>query len=95
MDQRTFYKTGIILGVITFLLYFLVMPVEGIVLGIVSLILNLLKRKEYRTLIGMIFTVLGLIGSVVSLGTGIYLQVTGAGSFDYWFFRLLFGANGL
>ena len=91
MNQRTFYKTGIILGVVTFLLYFLAMPVEGIVLGIVSLILNLFKRKEHRTLIGMIFTILGLIGSVLSLGVGIYLQVTGAGSFDYWFFRLLFG----
>ena len=57
MDTRTFYKTGIILGVLTFGLNFFMFPVESIVVGIVSIIMNMRKKKEHRILIGMIFTI--------------------------------------
>lgn len=90
MDKRTFYTTGIILGVITFLLDFFVLPVESIIVGIISLILNIRKKKEHRILIGMIFTILGIAGSVLSLIVMIYLGANMMGSFDYWFFKLLF-----
>lgn len=90
MDKRTFYKTGIILGVVTFLLDFFAFPVESIVVGIVSLVLNLRKRKEHRILIGMIFTILGIVGSVVWTAFMIYLGMTGQGADSYWLCRLLF-----
>lgn len=90
MDRRTFYKTGIILGAVTFLLNFFTFSVESIVVGIVSLILNLKKRKEHRVLIGMILTIIGLIGSIVWLAFIIYVGLTRQGEFSYWLFQLLF-----
>lgn len=90
MDKRTFYRWGIGLGVISFLLGFFALPVEGIVVGIVSLFMNLRKRKEHRILIGMIFTVLGLAGSIAFLAFLIYGEMAGIGETSYWFCRLLF-----
>lgn len=90
MDRRTFYRTGIILGVVTFLLNFFAFPVESIVVGIVSFVLNLKKRKEHRVLIGMIFTIIGVVGSIAWLAFIIHIGLTGQGGFSYWLFRLLF-----
>lgn len=90
MDKRTFYKTGIILGVVTFLLNFFALSVESIVVGIVSLVLNLKKRKEHRIRIGMILTVLGILGSVLWIAFMIYMGATEQGGFSYWLFKLLF-----
>lgn len=90
MDRRTFYITGIILGVVTFLLNFFALPVECIGVGIISLILNLKKRKSHRILIGMILTILGVIGSIVWLAFMIHIGITGQGEFSYWLFQLLF-----
>lgn len=87
MDKRTFYRAGIILGTITVLLSFFALPIESIVMGIMGVILNLKKRKEYRTLIGTILSVLGLLSSVGFLLFMMHLTTTG--EFDYWFFRLL------
>lgn len=90
MDKRTFYKTGIILGVVTFLLNFFAFSVESIVVGIISLVLNLKKRKEHRILIGMILTMIGVVGSIVWLVFMIHIGLSGQGGFSYWLFRLLF-----
>lgn len=91
MDKRTFYRLGIGLGVVTFLLDFFVLPIESIVVGAISLVLNLKKRKENRILIGMVFTILGLIGAISFLAWLIYTEVAGLGESSYWFCRLLFG----
>ncbi len=91
MDKRTFYRLGIGLGVVTFLLDFFVLPVESIIVGTISLVLNLKKRKENRILIGMVFTILGLIGAISFLVWLIYTEVMGLGESSYWFCRLLFG----
>lgn len=91
MDKRTFYGLGIVLGVLTFLLDFFALPVESIVVGAISLVLNFKKRKENRILIGMVFTILGLIGAISFLVWLIYTEVTGLGESSYWFCRLLFG----
>lgn len=91
MDKRTFYRLGIGLGVVTFLLDFFVLPVESIIVGAISLVLNLKKRKENRILIGMVFTILGLIGAISFLVWLIYTEVMGLGESSYWFCRLLFG----
>ena len=58
--------------------------------GIVSLVLNLKKRKEHRILIGMIFTVLGLVSAIVFLAILIHHEMAGVGESSYWFCRLLF-----
>ncbi len=91
MDKRTFYRLGIGLGVVTFLLDFFVLPIESIIVGAISLVLNLKKRKENRILIGMVFTILGLIGAISFLTWLIYTEVMGLGESSYWFCRLLFG----
>lgn len=91
MDKRTFYRLGIGLGVVTFLLDFFVLPVESIIVGAISLVLNLKKRKENRILIGMVFTILGLIGAISFLVWLIYTEVMGLGESSYWFCQLLFG----
>ena len=88
MDKRTFYGWGIGLGVISFLLGFFAMPVEGIAVGVVSLVMNLRKQKEHRILIGMIFTVLGLVSSIAFLALLVYNEVNGIGESSYWFCRL-------
>lgn len=90
MDKRTFYKTGIVFGVITFVLNFFTFSVESIVVGMVSLVLNFKKRKEHRILIGMILTILGMVGSVLWITFMIYIGVTEQGEFSYWLFKLLF-----
>ena len=90
MDTRTFYKTGIILGMVTFGLNFFMFPVESIVVGIVSIIMNIRKKKEHRILISMLFTILGLVGSILSIVFMIYVGTTKAGGTDYWLFKLLF-----
>lgn len=91
MDKRLFYAWGIGVGVVSFLLSFFAMPVEGIVVGIVSLIMNLRKRKEHRILIGMIFTVLGMVSAIAFLALLVYNEMNGIGESSYWFCRLLFG----
>lgn len=65
-------------------------PVESIVVGIVSIIMNIREKKEHRILIGMIFTILGLVGSILSIVFMIYVGTTKAGGTDYWLFKLLF-----
>lgn len=90
MDDRKFYVPGMIVGAITLLMGFFMIPVEGMVMGGVGLFLNLKNRKQYRTKIGMIFTVLGILEAVSFLGVMIYMGFTKQGAFDYWLFRFLF-----
>lgn len=90
MDKRKFYVVGIVAGVITFLLDFFALPVESIIVGIVSLVLNIRKRKEYRTLIGIILTILGIIGSIGFLVFLFQMEADGLGETSYWLCRLLF-----
>lgn len=61
---RKFYIPGIVLGAVSVLLSFFCLPAAGVITGVVSLTLNVIKRREYRTAIGIVLAVLGLLSAI-------------------------------
>lgn len=90
MDKRRFYVPGIVLGVVSFLFGFLAMPIESIMVSVIALGLCIRKKKEYRTKIGIVLTILGLLQAVPMLIFMIEMGINRTGEMSYWFFRLLF-----
>lgn len=91
MEKENFYILGIVTGVITFLLGFLVAPIECIICTIISLSVNMRKKSDYRIKIGVVLTIAGLVFGILGLVSYIRIGLNGLGSVDYWFFELLFG----
>lgn len=90
MEKQNFYILGIVIGVITFLLGFLMAPIECIICAMVSLFVNIRKKSGYRIKIGVALTIAGLVFGILGLVSYIRLGLNGLGSVDYWFFELLF-----
>ena len=89
-NKKEIYRAGVMLGVLTFLVNMIAMPIETLVLGVVSLILNFCHRKTYRVKAGMICTGLGMAMSVIYILFVIYtIKYTGASYGGYWFFEQL------
>lgn len=65
---RKFYLPGMILGTVSVLLSFFCLPVMGILTGVVGLAINIKKRKEYRAKIGIVLSIIGLIGALGYMG---------------------------
>lgn len=89
-NKKEIYRTGVVLGVLTFLVNIIALPIETLLLGLVALILNLCNRKKYRVKVGIVCTVLGMVMSVAYIIFVIYtMKCTGARYDDYWFFEYL------
>lgn len=89
-NKKEIYRAGVVLGVLTFLVNIIALPIETLLLGLVSLILNLCNRKKYRVKAGIVCTVLGMVMSVAYIIFVIYtIKCTGARYDDYWFFESL------
>ena len=63
-NKKEIYRTGLMIGVLTFWLNIICMPIETLILGGVSLCLNILNRKNYRVKAGIVCTLLGMVLSV-------------------------------
>lgn len=89
-NKKEIYRAGLMLGVLTFLVNMIAMPIETLILGVVSLILNVCHRKTYRVKAGMVCTGLGMVMSVVYILYVIYtIKCIGGGYEGYWFFEQL------
>ena len=89
-NKKEIYRAGVILGVLTFLVNIIAMPIETLILGIVSMILNFCHRKAYRVKAGMVCTGLGMAMSVIYILFVLYtIKYTGVKCDGYWFFEYL------
>ncbi|MCM1499379.1 MAG: hypothetical protein NC124_13010 [Clostridium sp.] len=70
---RKFSTIGIVLGAASALLSFFCLPAAGILAGVAGLVWNIIKRTEYRTKIGMILSVIGIVGALWYWGMLWYL----------------------
>ena len=76
-NKKEIYRTGLMIGVLTFWLNIICMPIETLILGGVSLCLNILNRKNYRVKAGIVCTLLGMVLSVGYLLFEIYYETQG------------------
>lgn len=89
-NKKEIYRPGVMLGVLTFLVNIIAMPIETLILGVVSMVLNFCNRKKYRVKAGVICTGLGMAMSVVYILFVIYkIKCNGASYEEYWFFEYL------
>ena len=78
-NKKEIYRTGLMIGVLTFWLNIICMPIETLILGGVSLCLNILHRKNYRVKAGIVCTLLGMVLSVGYLLFEIYYETKASG----------------
>lgn len=71
---RKIYLPGIIIGAISVLLSFFCLPAVGIAAGVAGLALNIKERKEYRTKIGIVLSVIALLEALWYMGMLFYLS---------------------
>ncbi len=89
-NKKEIYRIGLILGVLTFWVNVICMPIETLILGVVSLVLNFCNRKNYRVKAGIVCTILGMVMSVGYLLFVICtIKFSGATYEGYWLFDFL------
>ena len=89
-NKKEIYRAGLMIGVLTFLVNIITLPIETMLLGLVSLLLNLCNRKHYRVKTGIVFTLVGMGISLAYILFAVYkMKFTGANYDNYWFFRML------
>lgn len=93
LDTRKFHPLSICLGLASFLLSFFCLAVGGLLTGIAGLILGIKKKKEYRTAIGITFSVVGILLSLFYLYMVIQTGLNPEVSMDYWLYQLIWGAK--
>ncbi len=89
MIEKKFYIPGLVLGILTFLVGFVTLPVEALVVSIPSLILNIRKRDTHRIKLGIFFTILGMLMGILELVYIIRMLHDPIVSTDYWLYVLL------
>lgn len=74
-QTNTTYTAGLVVGILSIPCGW-VLAISGWILGIVGIVLNLKKKTEYKTTVGLVLSIIGLVGSIINSILG-YLIVTG------------------
>lgn len=90
MNDKKFYKLGIILSAAAILLSFFCFSAESIIVGIIALILSIRKRDEYRIKIPVVLSAIAIVSSVAEIIGMIYMYLSMGATTDYWLFTLIF-----
>lgn len=89
-NTRKFHPLSICMGAASFLMGSFCLAVGGTITGIAGIVIGIKKKKDYRTAIGIAFSVTGLLLSLFYLYTVIETGLSPDASMDYWLYRLLF-----
>ena len=90
MNDKKFYKPGIILSAAAVLLSFFCFSAESVIVGIIALIISLRKRDEYRIKIPVVLSVIAIVSSLAEIIGMIYMYLSMGATTDYWLFSLIF-----
>lgn len=90
MNDKKFYKPGIILSAAAVLLSFFCFSAESVIVGIIALVISLRKRDEYRIKIPVVLSVIAIVSSLAEIIGMIYMYLSMGATTDYWLFSLIF-----
>ena len=90
MNDRKFYKLGIIISAAALALSFFCFSVESIIVGVIALIISLRKRDEYRVKIPVVLSVIAIVSSLAEIIGMICMYLSMGVTTDYWLFTLIF-----
>ncbi|MBQ2824194.1 MAG: hypothetical protein IJF18_06430 [Oscillospiraceae bacterium] len=90
MNDKKFYKPGIIFSAAAVLLSFFCFSAESVIVGIIALVISLRKRDEYRIKIPVVLSVIAIVSSLAEIIGMIYMYLSMGATTDYWLFSLIF-----
>ena len=85
MENKRFYTVGIIMGILSGVLGFFVLPVESIILSVVGIILSVKNKSRYRTTLAIVLCVIAAVFSAMFLAI---LFLTPDTTSSYWFTKI-------
>ena len=65
METKQTYTTGLVLGILSIPCGLLI-ALSGWILGIVGIVLNIKNKKDKKTIVGLVLSIIGLVVSVIN-----------------------------